>query len=119
MMKRILPALALGMMMVSSTACFAEGAVAVGGDRYGMAYNQHSGRAAEERAIEYCDHRDCHVVLRFDGECASYASDERGAKGWAKGEREEHAERHAVEQCREHSNHPGACEVRMTKCDQR
>ena len=116
-MRHVLPVLVMGVVVASTSVCLADGAVAIGDGRYAISYNQRNGRAADERAIEACEGRDCRVVLRFAGGCAAFANDGHGHSGWAKGEREHHAEHKAVEECRGHSRHPDNCEVRLTRCD--
>lgn len=115
-MRSVLAILAFGTVVASASACLAEGAVAVGGERYGISYNQKNTRTAERRALEVCND-DCRIVLRFDGGCASFASDGHGGRGWARDENSRKSESGAVRYCRQYSKHPKGCEVRMTQCD--
>ena len=100
-----------------SSAAWAEGALAVGGGRYGISADKHDRHQADRRAEELCGVSDCRVVMNFVGECAAIAYSRNGARGWARGENRERAGRHAVEQC--HSQHGHDCEVAAVECDRR
>jgi len=82
---------------------------------YGYATGKHSRRAAEDRALELCDRRDCKVEVWFKNNCAALATGSQGQiVGWAYNENEHRARERAIEECR---NHDGRrCQVVVATC---
>lgn len=82
---------------------------------YGYATGKHSRRAAEERAMELCDHRDCKVEVWFKNNCAALATGSDGqVVGWAYNEHESRARDRALDECRDRNGR--RCHIVVATC---
>lgn len=82
---------------------------------YGYADNAGSREAAERRALERCERRDCKVEVWFRNSCGALATGEDGQiYGWAHDTSLREAKESAVEHCR----HEGGrrCRVLISAC---
>jgi hypothetical protein len=105
--------------VTTATTCLAEGALALGNDRFGMSVGHRSRHEAEKIALEDCRSSSCKVVMTYANECAALAFDGYDARGWGRDNSRQHAEHRALEECRKRSGHPHRCEVRAARCDGR
>jgi hypothetical protein len=82
---------------------------------YGYADNAPTRGAAERRALERCEGRDCKVEVWFRNSCGALAAGEDGRIfGWAHDTSLRDAKVAAVEQCRQHRGHH--CQVVISAC---
>lgn len=103
------------LLALSTAAAWADGAIAVGGDRYGMVYNADGQRGAERGALDECGNGRCHIVFNFRHTCAALAGSRNGPYGWAHGDTPDHARFRAVQECRGAGGH--GCRPVAARCD--
>ena len=90
------------------------------GSAWGWAIDYPTVQEAERRALSECG-AECHVVMRFSGECAAFAADQEEdstVHGWGKGyDSSAGAQNRALEECRRKGG--ASCIVRVWGCTQR
>ena len=119
MLKRILAVGALAALLGTSAIARADRYGAIAYSRrtrhYGYADNAGSREAAERRAMERCEGRDCKVEVWFRNSCGALATGEDGQIfGWAHDTNLREAKENAVEQCRSRGGH--RCRVVISAC---